>query len=166
MRSILSAAALSLFMLLSQTAWAVSDVEMTGFRIIQETPNGRWEIQAGKASYDVGGDVILLAVSARMVADGRERVKVSSDTGRYESDALILHLKGHVVVTSALGSRFQAPSLKWDGPAAVMTAGEGVLLQRGALKIRGERVHYKVNSGTAKIDGGVRTTWVERSQQR
>jgi len=162
----LTAAVLSLFLLFAQTAGAVSDVEMTGFRITQETADGRWEIQAGKASYDVGGDVILQDVSARMITNGSERVRVVSDSGRYESDVLVLHLKGHVVVASAMGSRFEAPSLKWDGPGAVMVAGEGIQLQRGGLKVLGRSVQYKLNTGTAIIDGGVRTTWVERSGQR
>ena len=165
-RGNLTAALLCLFLLLPQTAGAVSDVEMTGFRIIQETDSGRWEIQAGKAYYDGRGDVILQEVSARMITDGLERVNVVSDKGRYESDGLILHLEGHVAVETGWGSRFEAPKLRWDGPGAVMVAGDGVQLKRGGLKVLGESVKYTVNSGTAIVYGGVRTTWDERSNQR
>ena len=162
----LSAAILCLFLFFPQTTGAVSDVEMTGFKIIQETDNGRWEIQAGKAYYDGRGDVILQEVSARMITDGMKRVSVVSDKGRYESEGLILHLEGHVVVASGWGSRFEAPKLKWDGPGAVMVADGGVQLMRGGMKVLGKSVRYTVNSGTAIVDGGVRTTLDERSERR
>lgn len=154
----LKAAVLCLCLLFPRAIGAVSDVEMTGFRITQETDSGRWEIQAGKAYYDGQGDVILLDVSARMVTDGLERVKVVSDKGRYESDNLILHLEGHVVVASGWGSRLEAPRLKWNGPGAVMLAEEGVQLSRSGLMVLGESVRYTVSSGTAVVDGGVQTT--------
>lgn len=146
-----------------QATSAVPDVEMTGFRIIQETENGRWEIQADKAYYDDRGDVILQEVTARMVSDGTERVTVASDKGLYESEELILYLEGRVVVASALGSRFEAAKLKWDGPRAVMTAENGVTLQRESLKVLGTSVKYTVDSGIAQMHGNVRTTWVEGS---
>ena len=139
---------------------------MTGFKIIQETDNGRWEIQAGKAFYDGKGDVILKEVSARMISDGMESVTVVSDNGRYESDQLILYLEGHVSVASVWGSRLETPNLKWDGPGAVMVAGDGVQLNRPGLEILGKSVRYTVNSGIAVVDGGVRTTLSERSSQR
>ena len=162
----LTAAALCLSLLFPQVAGAVSDVEMTGFKIIQETDNGRWEIQAGKAFYDGKGDVILEEVSARMISDGMESVRVVSDRGRYVSDQLILFLEGHVSVASVWGSRLEAPNLKWDGPGAVMVAGDGVQLHRPGLKVLGRSLRYTVNSATAVIDGGVRTTLSERSSQR
>ena len=162
----LAAALLCLFLFFPQTAGAVSDVEMTGFKIIQETRNGRWEIQAGKAYYDGQGDVILKEVSARMITEGIESVRVVSDKGRYESEGLILYLEGHVAVSSGWGSRFEAPKLKWDGPGALMVAGDGIQLRRPGLKVLGESVRYSVNSGTAIVGGGVRTTWDERSYQR
>lgn len=162
----MSTAILCLFLFFPQSAGAVSDVEMTGFKIIQETDNGRWEIQAGKAYYDGEGDVILQEVSARMITDGMERVSVVSDKGRYESEGLILHLEGHVAVASVWGSRFKAPKLMWDGPGALMVAGDGIQLERGGLKVLGESVRYTVNTGTAIVDGGVRTTWDERSDRR
>jgi hypothetical protein len=165
-RGDLAAALLCLFLLFPQTTGAVSDVEMTGFKIIQETDNGRWEIQAGKASYDGQGDVILQKVSARMITDGMESVKVVSDKGRYETEGLILYLEGHVAVVSGWGSRFEAPKLKWDGPGSLMVAGEGVQLIRYGLKVLGESFSYAVNSGTAVVGGGVRTTLEERSDPR
>ena len=94
-----------------------------------------------------------------------ESVSVVSDKGRYESKGLILHLEGHVVVASGWGSRFETPSLKWDGPGALMLADNGVQLKRGPLKIIGDSVRYAVNSGTAKVAGEVRTTWDERSDR-
>ena len=165
-RGDLAAALLCLFLLFPQMSGAVSDVEMTGFKIIQETDNGRWEIQAGKAYYDGQGDVILQEVSATMISDGIESVKVVSDKGRYETEGLILYLEGHVAVASGWGSRFEAPKLKWDGPGSLMVAGEGVQLIRYGLKVLGESFRYTVNSGTAVVGGGVRTTWEEGSQQR
>jgi hypothetical protein len=162
----LTVALLCLFLFFPQTTGAVSDLEMTGFKIIQETDGGRWEIQAGKAYYDGRGDVILKEVSARMITDGMESVRVVSDKGRYESEGLILYLEGHVAVASGWGSRFEAPKLKWDGPGALMVAGDGVQLKRGGLKVLGESVRYTVNSGTAIVDGDVRTTLDERSDQR
>jgi len=141
-------------------------VEMTGFKIIQETDSGRWEIQAEKAYYDGRGDVILQKVFARMITGGMESVSVVSDKGRYETEGLILHLEGHVIVTNGWGSRFEAPILKWDGPGAVMEAGGGILFRRGGMKVLGESVRYTVNSGTAIVDGGVRTTWDERSDRQ
>ncbi len=141
-------------------------MEMTGFKIIQETDNGRWEIQAEKAYYDGRGDVILQKVFARMITGGMESVSVVSDKGRYETEGLILHLEGRVIVTNGWGSRFEAPILKWDGPGAVMEAGGGILFRRGGMKVLGESVRYTVNSGTAIVDGGVRTTWDERSDRQ
>ena len=161
----LPAAILCLFLLFPQTTGAVSDVEMTGFKIIQETDSGRWEIQADKAFYDGRGDVILEEVSARMISDGNESVSVVSDKGRYESEKLILHLEGHVVVVSGWGSRLETPRLKWDGPGALMLADNGVQLKRGSLKVLGGSVRYTVNSGTAIVAGDVRTTWDERSDR-
>jgi len=140
-------------------------LEMTGFRISQETGSGRWEIHAGKAFYDGQGDVILKEVTARMISEGMESVNVVSDTGRYESERLILHLEGHVVVASDRGSRFEAPRLKWDGPGAWMLADKGVKFNRGPLKVLGDSVRYTVNSGTAMFAGGVKTTWDERSDR-
>lgn len=165
-RGNLSAAILCLLLFFPQTTGAVSDVEMTGFRIIQETDSGQWEIQARKAYYDGRGDVILQEVSARMISDGMERVSVVSDKGRYETEGLILHLEGHVEVASSWGSRLEAPKMRWDGPGAVMVAGDGVQLERGGLKVLGESIRYTVNSGTALVGGGVQTTWDERSDQR
>ncbi len=165
-RGNLTAAILCLFLFFPQTTGAVSDVEMTGFKIIQETDNGRWEIQAEKAYYDGRGDVILQKVFARMITGGMESVSVVSDKGRYETEGLILHLEGRVIVTNGWGSRFEAPILKWDGPGAVMEAGGGILFRRGGMKVLGESVRYTVNSGTAIVDGGVRTTWDERSDRQ
>jgi LPS export ABC transporter protein LptC len=161
----LPAAILCLLLLFPQTAGAVSAVEMTGFKIIQKTDSGQWEIQAGKAFYDGRGDVILQEVSARMISDGMESVSVVSDTGRYESEKLLLHLEGHVVVASGLGSRFETPTLKWDGPGSLMLADNGVQLKRGPLKVVGDSVRYTVSSGTAIVVGEVRTTWNERSDR-
>ncbi|MDF1526194.1 MAG: LPS export ABC transporter periplasmic protein LptC [bacterium] len=161
----LPAAILCLFLLIPQLAGAVSDVEMTGFKVLQETDNGRWEIQGGKAFYDGQGDVILEKVSAKMISDGRESVNVVSDKGRYEPERLILHLEGHVVVTSGLGSRFKTPKLRWDGRSALMLADNGVQLERGPLKVLGDTVRYTVKSGTVIVAGGVRTTWDERSDR-
>jgi LPS export ABC transporter protein LptC len=165
-RGDLAAVLLCLFLLFPQMTGAVSDVEMTGFKIIQETDKGRWEIQSGKAYYDGQGDVILREVSARMITDGRESVRVVSDKGRYETEDLILHLEGHVAVTSGWGSRFEAPKLKWDGRSSLMVADGGVQFLRYGLKVLGESFRYTVNSGKAVVGGGVRTTWEERSDQR
>jgi LPS export ABC transporter protein LptC len=165
-KSELAAVLLCLVLFFPQTTRAVSNVEMTGFKIIQKTVSGRWEIQGDKAYYDGRGDVVLQEVSARMINDGVERVKVVSDKGRYESKKLILHLEGHVVVVSGWGSRFEAPNMKWDGPRALIVAGDGVQLERGALKVQGTSVRYTVSSGTAIVEGGVRTTWEEGSDRR
>jgi len=165
-KAAISVAIPCLLLMLPQGSGAVSDVEMTGFKIIQETGGGRWEIEAGKASYDGRGDVILQEVSARMIAKGVERVRVVSDNGRYDSKGLILYLEGNVSVTSDWGSRFEAPNLRWDGPRAVMVAENGIQLKRGGLKVLGKTFRYAVDSGKAVIDGGVRTTWIERGGQR
>lgn len=157
---------LFMFLYYPQTTGAVSEVEMTGFRITQETESGQWEIKAGKAHYNGQGDVVLMEVSARMVADGVERVTVVSDQGRYDSEGLILHLEGNVVVASGLGTQFETPRLKWDGPGAVMLAEDGVKLRRDGLEIKGQSVRYTVNNGTAIVDGHVQTTWNERRSLR
>ena len=159
-------ALLCLLLLLLHATAVFSDVEMTGFRIIQETGSGRWEIQAGTAYYDGRGDVILQKVSARMMDNGFERVKVVSDNGRYDSEGLVLHLEGDVIVASAWGSRLETPNLIWDGQRALMLAEGGVQLLRSGWKVTGESVRYTVNSGKAIVDGGVLTTWDERSDQR
>ena len=162
----LKAAVLCMSTVLLFSGAAYTDVEMTGFKLIQETGSGQWEIQAGIAYYDGHGDVILQEVSARMVDNGVERVRVASAKGRYESDGLILHLEGDVTVASAWGSRFETANLKWDGPRAVMMADGGVELVRKGWKVMGQSVKYTLRSGTAVIDGGVRTTLDEGSDQR
>ena len=163
--SLLSAFLFQLLLMLHATS-VFSDVEMTGFRIIQETGSGRWEIQASAAYYDGQGDVILQEVSATIMDNGVERVNVVSDKGRYESTGLVLHLEGDVTVSSAWGSRFETPNLKWDGPRALMVADGGVRLMRAGWEVKGESVRYTVNSGKAIFDGGVRTIWDERGGQR
>jgi len=163
---ILTAALLYLFLLLPTSAVAVPEVEMTGFKIIQETDTGRWEIRADKAYYDGRGDVILKEVSARMVDKGKESIRVVSDKGRYEPAGLILHLEGNVVVASGRGSRFETPRLKWDRAGAVLVARDGVQLEHRGLKILGRSVKYTIQSGTAEVDGGVQTTWDGRSDLR
>ena len=162
----LTAVFLTVFMFLFNGETVFSEVEMTGFRIAQETDSGRWEIRADKAYYDNLGDVILHAVDARMVKDNVQGVTVKSDRGRYESSALILHLEGNVRVTSVWGYRFEAPNLRWDGPRAVMIAEGGVEIERGELKVRGASFRYTPDTGTALVDGGVKTTWYERSTRR
>jgi len=159
----MAAVFLCLILVFPPTVGAVSDVEMTGFKIIQKTDSGRWEIKADKAYYDGQGDVILQKVSAWMIDNGIKRTTVVSDKGRYESEELILHLEGHVVVVSGMGARFETPELKWNGPGALMVAGKGVQLKRGKMKVIGESLRYTVNSGTVLIRGGVRTTWSEGS---
>lgn len=158
----LPAAMLCMLLIPLQVTVAASDVEMTGFKIVQETGNGHWEIKADKAYYDGRGDVILQEVSARMMNNGVEGVSVSSDKGRYETEGLVLHLEGNVTVTSSWGSRFETPNLRWDGPQAMMVAERGVQVDRGMLRVVGESVKYTVNTGTALVSGGVTTTWDER----
>lgn len=154
---------LIVFMSVMHGKGVLSEVVMTGFRVVQETDRGRWEIRAEKAYYDNLGDVILQEVDARMIKNGIEGVTVRSDRGRYETAALILHLEGNVSVASAWGSRFKAPNLRWDGPHAVMVADEGVLIERGELKVMGESFRYRPDTGTAVVEGGVETTMRERS---
>ena len=160
----LPAAVLCVLLILIPAAVALSDVEMTGFRIVQETENGRWEIKAGRAYYDGEGDVILHEVFARMIKNGIEDVQVSSDKGRYETEGMILQLEGSVTVSSSWGARFKAPHLKWDGPKALMVAEHGVQVERGMLKVVGRSITYTVDTGTALLSGGVTTTWDERKK--
>ena len=149
-------------LILLQAVVAFSDVEMTGFRIVQETENGRWEIQAGRAYYDGKGDVNLQEVSARMTKNGIESVSVSSDKGRYETEKMILQLEGNVLVSSSSGVRFKTPRLSWNGPQALMLAERGVEVERGVLSVVGRSIRYTVDTGTALVSGGVKTTWNER----
>ena len=162
----LKVAVLCIAMIYPQTLSAVSDVEMTGFKIVQETESGRWEIQAGKAYYDGQGDVILQDVSARMSNNGEERIRVVSDKGRYDSQGLVLHLEGSVSVASGWGSKLETSKLEWNGLNATMKADGGVQLMRNGLTIMGKSVRYTVNSGTATVDGSVWTTWDEGSSLR
>ncbi|UCF88466.1 MAG: LPS export ABC transporter periplasmic protein LptC [bacterium] len=138
---------------------------MTGFRITQETVNGRWEIRAVKATYDAQGDVLLQEVSARMLSNGFERVTVISDKGRFEASRLVLHLEGNVIVASGLGSRLETPELQWNGADAVMVAGGGVRLKRLGLEVLGKSARYRIDSGMAMVSGGVRTTLDSRSNR-
>jgi len=162
-KGVLGTAFLCLFLLIPLTAGAVSDLEMTGFKINQETGGGRWEIKADKAYYDQHGDVILEKVSAMMRTKGKDQVTVVSDRGRYESDRMILHLEGNVVAATAWGARLRTQSLQWDGPGETMMADHGVQLTRDGLRITGQSVRYMVNTGTALLLGRVRTFWKEGS---
>ncbi len=145
---------------------ATSDVEMTGFRIVQETGSGRWEIQAGRATYDRQGDVLLDEVVARLMSGNQVRVRVVSERGRYDSGSLVLYLEGNVGIASLWGSRLQTSQLRWDGRTALLSATGGVKMQRGGLHINGQSLRYTASSGTAFLSGGVLTTWDERSFSR
>lgn len=148
------------------TVAAAPEVEMTGFTILQETDSGRWEIESAKARYDGAGDVLLTGVSATLIDTGETVVKVVSDTGRFESDRMLLHLEGHVGVSSVLGATFKAPRVQWDGTGSVMVADGGVELTRGPLMVTGRSVRYLVGKGTAYMDGGVKSVWNEGSPRR
>jgi LPS export ABC transporter protein LptC len=148
------------------TVAAAPEVEMTGFTILQETDSGRWEIESERARYDGTGDVILTGVSAILIDAGDTVVKVVSDTGRFESNRLMLHLEGNVGVTSALGATFRAPRVRWDGTGSAMEADGGVKLVRGPLRVTGSTVQYLVSKGTAYMDGGVKSVWNEGSLGR
>lgn len=142
---------------ISTPASASSELEMSGFVIVQETDTGRWEIQARKASYMDEKEVLLKGVSAKMFADGEERIRVKSETGRFDSDRLVLHLEGNVTITSRWGSSLQAPVVRWDGLGDYLEASGGVSLQRGAIMVYGTSGRYTVETGTALILGKVRT---------
>ncbi len=151
---------------LSAVAAAAPEVEMTGFTILQETESGRWEIESAKARYDGEGAVLLTGVSATLTGAEGSVVKVLSDSGRFESDRLLLHLEGNVAVTSAWGASFNAPRVRWDGSVSVMEADGGVRLTRGPLRVTGSSVRYVVNTGTAFLDGGVKSVWNKGSFRR
>ena len=138
-------------------AWASSEVEMSGFTIVQETVGGRWEIEAQRASYLDEREVILNGVSARMISGGQDRVSVVSDRGRYESGQQVLHLEGNVVVASRWGSSLRAPAVLWNGSGAYLEASGGVRLQRGAILVNGGSARYMIDTSTAWIIGEVRT---------
>jgi LPS export ABC transporter protein LptC len=136
---------------------ASSELEMSGFVIVQETDSGRWEIQAHRASYMDEKEVLLNNVSARIISGGEDRISVVSDTGRFESDRLVLHLEGNVIIASHWGSSLQAPAVKWNGSDDYLEASGGVKLQRGSIIIYGSSAHYTINTGVARILGKVRT---------
>ena len=150
---------------LPAAAAAAPEVEMTGFTILQETDSGRWEIESAKARYDGEGAVLLTGVSATLTGAAGSVVKVLSDSGRFESGRLLLHLEGNVAVTSAWGASFEAPRVRWDGSVSVIVADGGVRLTRGPLRVTGRSVRYAVSTGTAFMDGGVKSVWYEGSSQ-
>ena len=138
-------------------ASASSEVRISGFTIVQETVGGRWEIQAQKASYMNDKRVILDGVSARMITGGEDRVSVVSDRGRYESEQLVLHLEGNVVIASRWGSSIRAPAVLWNGSGDYIEASGGVRLQRGSILVNGETARYSIDTGTVMIRDKVRT---------
>jgi LPS export ABC transporter protein LptC len=155
--SVLTGIFLGSCLLLTSAEAASSELEVSGFTIVQETADGKWEIQARRASYQGEKAVILHEVSARMTSEGEDRISVVSDRGRYESDTFILHLEGNVAVASGWGSTFRAPNIRWDGSGAYLEASGGVELRRGAILVHGRSARYNVNTGTASIEGTVRT---------
>jgi LPS export ABC transporter protein LptC len=148
---------LGLVWTVSRTTSASSELEISGFILVQETDNGRWEIQARQASYMDEKEVLLNGVSARMVSGGQDRISVVSEKGRFESDLLILHLEGNVVIASSWGSSLQAPTVSWNGSADYLEASGGVKLQRGSIMVQGYSARYTIDTGTAWVLGKVRT---------
>jgi len=138
-------------------AYPSPELEMSGFVIVQETDNGRWEIQARSASYVNEEDVLLSGVSAKMILNGKDRISVISETGRFESGRQVLHLEGNVVIASRWGSSLHAPSVRWDGPEDYIEASGGVELERGPVRVYGSSARYTIDTGTALILGKVRT---------
>jgi LPS export ABC transporter protein LptC len=149
---------------LSGLSWSVSmpvsassELEMSGFIIVQETDTGRWEIQADRASYVDEKEVLLNGVSARMISAGEDRISVVSDTGRFESDRLVLYLEGNVIIASYWGSSLRAPAVRWNGTDDYLEASGGVTLKRGSIVVSGSSARYTIETGTARILGEVRT---------
>ena len=154
--AVTTVALLSLILALPVSASASSELEMSGFTVVQETGSGRWEIQARKASYIDEREVLLNGVSARMTSEGEDRISVVSERGRYEPDQLVLHLEGNVVVASRWGSSLQAPAVLWNGSGAYLEASGGVKLQRGSIMVYGASARYSIDTGTAWVLGKVR----------
>lgn len=143
-----------------------SELEMSGFIIVQETNTGRWEIQARNASYVDEREVILDGVEARLVSDGKEQVRVESSAGRFESDQLVLYLEGNVTIKNYRDLSLQAPIVRWDGSGDYLEASGGVKLQRGSIVIYGSSGRYTVETGTAHISGKVMTVLEKRKETR
>ena len=138
-------------------AAAVSEMEMSGFSVVQETGSGKWIIQARTAVYKDEKEVILDTVTAEMVSGGRAEISVVGDKGRYDPERLILHLEGNVVARAGQGFSLRAETVQWDGSGAFLEAWGGVELTRGGVLVQGGSVRYTINTGMALIMGKVRT---------
>lgn len=142
------------------SSFASSELEISGFTIVQETDGGKWEIQAHRATYEDEKEVILDRVSARMISGGEDRLSVVSDRGRYESEQQLLHLEGNVVLASRWGSSLRAPTVLWNGSEEYIEASGGIKLQRGSMLVYGGSARYILDTGTAWVLGKVRTVLV------
>jgi lipopolysaccharide assembly outer membrane protein LptD (OstA) len=141
-----------------------SDLEMTGFRLVQKSDSSQWEIQAETANYENDDTVLLGIVEAELLKkDGRE-ISVIGASGQYLSRRLILTLRGNVKATTAAGYNLAAPTVVWYGEKALMVARGGVNVRNTGIDISGESLEYDTDSGITRVAGRVFTRWIVRSE--
>lgn len=142
------------------------DVEIKGFRVVQEGDSGRWEIVASEASYNAEAVAILEGVKAHLVDGSVKRVDVHGLRGRYISARKLLSLEGEVTVRTDSGYLFRTPRIEWNGEDSTLVSEKGVELLTGDLSISGKRLDYFIGDRRVLITGDVRSVWVVGGRNR
>ena len=148
----------ALFLFFSLGAAAASEVRINGFHFVQETVRGPWTIEADSAVFREGEEVVLEAVSARMVSRDGEEFSVTGDRGRYDPENQVLNLEGHVLAHHGRGFTLKARKVRWEGSGAALHIRDGVEMRGRTILVQGESARYDLDVQTVLFTGGVRTT--------
>lgn len=136
-----------------------SDLEMTGFRLVQGSDGGRWEITSGSARYDGENRVLLKEVGARQIGAPEGNFSINGQRGVYLSDREELTVESDVVARTGRGYIFRAPKVKWLGKHSQVHATGGILLTADGVNINGRKLVYDLVLRQSLILGSTVTRW-------
>lgn len=137
-----------------------SDIQLKGFKIVEENGPAPWRIQAAEASVRNKSLVALRDIRAQMLEGAVEKVWARGDRGLYNTDTRILDLEGDTRAGTVSGFHFSAPTLRWDGNSSIITSQGGVELTASRLRVQGRTLSYNISTGIMFITGDVRARWL------
>ena len=137
-----------------------SDIQLKGFKIVEENGPSPWKIQASEAAVQNETLVDLVDIRAQMLEGTVEKVWASGDTGAYNTDTRVLDLAGDARAGTVSGLNFNAPTLRWDGNSSNITSHGGVRVTASWLFVKGTTLVYNASTGTTLVTGDVRARWL------